>query len=45
MAQKAGIAGIAVAAGGAVIAEPQEVAAAADRANLFVVGVAAGEPG
>jgi DUF1009 family protein len=35
---RAKLAGIAVAAGGAVIAEPMRVAAAADRAGLFVVG-------
>lgn len=40
MAHRAGLAGIAVVAGGTVVAEPQQVAAAADRANLFVVGVA-----
>jgi UDP-2,3-diacylglucosamine hydrolase len=34
----AGLAGIAVAAGEAVIAEPLRVAEAADRAGLFVVG-------
>lgn len=44
MAQKVGIAGIAVVAGGTVIAEPQQVAAAADRAKLFVVGVPAEGP-
>jgi DUF1009 family protein len=38
---RAGLAGIAVVAGGAIIAEPQRVAAAADRHNVFVVGVRA----
>jgi DUF1009 family protein len=37
-AARAGLAGIAVAAGEAVIAEPLRVAEAADRAGLFVVG-------
>jgi DUF1009 family protein len=39
-AARAGLAGIAVAAGGAIVAEPAEVAKAADRVKLFVVGVA-----
>jgi DUF1009 family protein len=39
-AKRAGLAGVAVVAGSAIIAEPQEVAAAADRAQIFVVGVA-----
>jgi DUF1009 family protein len=38
-AVRAGLAGIAVAAGEAVIAEPSQVAEAADRAGLFVVGI------
>jgi DUF1009 family protein len=38
-AERAGLAGIAVAAGAAVIAEPQDVSALADRKGLFVVGV------
>jgi DUF1009 family protein len=38
---RAGLAGIAVLAGGAIIAEPQRVAAAADQRNVFVVGVRA----
>jgi DUF1009 family protein len=38
-AVRAGLAGVAVAAGATIIAEPQDVAAAADRAALFVVGV------
>jgi len=37
-AARAGLAGIAVAAGEAIIAEPLRVAAAADHAGLFVVG-------
>lgn len=40
-AARAGLAGIAVIAGGAIIAEPQRVAAAADQRNVFVVGVRA----
>lgn len=36
---RAGLAGIAVMAGGTVIAEPVEMAAAADKAGVFVVGV------
>ena len=36
----AGLAGVAVAAGHTLIAEPQETIAAADRAGLFVTGVA-----
>jgi UDP-2,3-diacylglucosamine hydrolase len=39
-AARAGLGGIAVAAGGAIIAEPAAMIAAADRAGLFVVGVA-----
>jgi UDP-2,3-diacylglucosamine hydrolase len=39
-ARRAGLAGIAVAAGATIIAEPQAVAAAADAAGLFVQGVA-----
>jgi DUF1009 family protein len=38
-ARRAGLAGIAVAAGATIIAEPQAVAAAADAAGLFVQGV------
>ncbi len=41
---RAGLAGIAVAAGGAVVAEPDRIATAADRANIFVVGVRTDEP-
>jgi len=36
---RAGLRGIAVIAGGTIIAEPAEVAAAADKANVFVVGI------
>jgi DUF1009 family protein len=39
---RAGLAGIAVLAGAAVIAEPGRLVRAADRANIFVVGVSAG---
>jgi DUF1009 family protein len=38
-AARAGLAGVAVVAGNTVIAEPAAVAAAADRAKIFVVGV------
>ncbi len=38
---RAGLAGIAVAAGGAIVAEPAQVSAAADREKIFFVGVAA----
>ena len=41
-AARAGLAGIAVAAGETVIAEPDALVAAADAAGIFVVGVAAG---
>jgi UDP-2,3-diacylglucosamine hydrolase len=37
--KRAGLAGIAVTAGSAVIAEPDRIAAAADREKLFVVGI------
>ncbi len=40
-AQRAGLAGVAVAAGATVIAEPNDVIAAADRAGVFVLGVPA----
>ena len=36
---RAGLAGVAVAAGSAIVAEPEAVAAAADRAGVFVLGV------
>ena len=42
-ATRAGLAGIAVTARETVMAEPATLAATADRAGLFVVGVAAGE--
>jgi len=38
---RAGLAGVAVVAGGAIMAEPEEVAAAADSGKVFVVGVGA----
>lgn len=41
-AARAGIAGIAVVAGATIIAEPNLLMAAADRAGIFVVGVPAG---
>ena len=41
-AADAGLAGIAVAQGATVIAEPDRVAMAADRAGLFVVGIPVG---
>jgi DUF1009 family protein len=44
MAALAGLAGVAVAAGATMVAEPQAVIAAADRARLFVTGVPAWEP-
>jgi len=40
-AARAGLAGIAVVAGGSVVAEPAAVAAAADKAKIFVVGIPA----
>jgi hypothetical protein len=43
-AARAGLAGIAVAAGATILTEIDAVVAAADQANLFVVGVAAGAP-
>jgi DUF1009 family protein len=39
---RAGLAGIAVVAGETIIAEPDRVVAAADRANIFVIGTSAG---
>ncbi len=39
---RAGLAGIAVVAGATIIAEPVLLAAAADRANIFVIGIPAG---
>jgi DUF1009 family protein len=41
-AARAGLAGIAVAAGSTIIAEPAAVALAADRAKIFVVGIDTG---
>jgi DUF1009 family protein len=43
-AARAGLAGVAVAAGSTIIAEAAEVIAAADRANIFIVGVSEGAP-
>jgi DUF1009 family protein len=40
---RAGLAGLAVAAGGVIIADPARVAALADAANVFITGVR--EPG
>jgi DUF1009 family protein len=40
-AARAGLAGIAVVAGGTIVAEPAAVAAAADKAKIFVVGIPA----
>jgi DUF1009 family protein len=40
----AGLAGIAVVAGSTIVAEPERIAAAADGAKIFVVGVGANEP-
>jgi DUF1009 family protein len=42
-AARAGLAGIAVMAGAAIVAEPAEVGAAADRAGIFVTGIAPDE--
>ena len=41
-AARAGLAGIAVVAGSTIVAEPERLIAAADRANIFVVGAPAG---
>lgn len=43
-ANRAGLAGIAVAAGETIVAEPARLVQAADRANIFVVGVPSGPP-
>lgn len=43
-AARAGLNGLAVVAGSSIVAEPERIGAAADRANLFVVGVADGTP-
>jgi DUF1009 family protein len=40
-AVRAGLGGVAVVAGGSIIAEPQRVTELADRHNVFVVGVSA----
>jgi hypothetical protein len=40
---QAGLAGIAVVAGSAIVAEPERMAKTADRAKVFVVGIGAGE--
>jgi DUF1009 family protein len=39
---RAGLAGIAVVAGSTIVAEPAQLIAAADRANIFVIGTPAG---
>lgn len=39
---RAGLAGIAVVAGSTIVAEPEQLVAAADRAKLFVIGTPAG---
>ena len=41
---RAGLAGIAVVAGWTIVAEPERLIAAADRANIFVIGAPAGTP-
>jgi len=41
-AARAGLAGIAVVAGSTIVAEPERLIAAADRTNIFVVGLPAG---
>jgi DUF1009 family protein len=41
---RAGLAGIAVAAGGSIVAEPAETVAAADTAGIFVYGIPSGQP-
>jgi DUF1009 family protein len=38
---RAGLAGIAVTAGSTIVAEPERLIAAADRANIFVIGTPA----
>jgi DUF1009 family protein len=43
-AARAGLAGIAVAAGATILAEREVMVSAADRANLFIFGVAEGAP-
>jgi DUF1009 family protein len=44
-ASAAGLAGIAVVAGSTIVAEPEHIATAADRAAIFVIGVDADEAG
>jgi DUF1009 family protein len=39
---RAGLAGIAVVAGGSIVAEPAALATAADKAKIFVVGINTG---
>ena len=41
-AARAGLAGIAVVGGSTIMAEPEKLALAADRADIFVVGMAGG---
>jgi DUF1009 family protein len=41
---RAGLAGIAVAAGGSIVAEPSATVAAADTAKIFVYGIPGGQP-
>jgi hypothetical protein len=41
-AARAGLAGIAVVAGSTIVAEPEQLVAVADRANIFVIGVSSG---
>jgi DUF1009 family protein len=41
---RAGLAGIAVAAGGSIVAEPAETVASADTARIFVYGIPSGQP-
>ena len=36
---RAGLAGLAIAAGGTIVAEPAQLTAAADRANIFIIGM------
>jgi UDP-2,3-diacylglucosamine hydrolase len=43
-AARAGLAGVAVAAGSTIIAEAAEVTAAADRENIFILGASEGAP-
>lgn len=43
-AQRAGLAGIAVTAGATIVAEPERLIAAADRANIFLIGAPETKP-